>query len=74
MWWRLAELDGEQTGSRRGADGERTLVMGVSSREAEASMRGGGQKDQGDGDESKATWALAGPEMGWQAAGEGRCT
>ena len=58
----------------RGADEERTLVMGVSNRETEASMRGGGQKNQSDGDGSKATWALAGPEMGWQAAGEGRCT
>ena len=58
----------------RGADEERTLVMGVSNRETEASMQGGGQKNQRDGDGSKATWALTGPEMGWQAAGEVRCT
>ena len=69
MWW-LAESGEEQAGSGL----EQSLVMGVSNRETEASMRGGGQKDQRDGDESKATWALAGPEMGWQAAGEVRCT
>ena len=68
MWWRLAELDGEQTGSRRGADGERTLVMGVSSREAEASMRGGGQKDQRDGYGSKT-----GLGSGWPRDGMASC-
>ena len=44
----------------RGADEERTLVMGVSNRETEASMQSGGQKNQSDGDGGKATWSLAG--------------
>ena len=61
MWWR-AELDGEQTGSRRGADEEQSLVMGVGNRETEASVQGGGQKDQRDGDGGKATLALDGKQ------------